>query len=59
MGTVLTCYEERFPDPDSRIRAMYINHVVRTISLEKAALRQPHKESYVSKVVEVLSKGRK
>jgi hypothetical protein len=57
MGTVLTCYEDGLRDPDSRICAMYIDHVVRAVSLE-AALRPPRKESYVSKVVKALSKER-
>lgn len=59
VDTVLTCYEEGLQDPDSRIRAIHTDHVVRTISSEKTALRQIHTESYVSKVVEVLRKYRK
>jgi hypothetical protein len=59
IDTVLTCYEEGLRDPDPRIRAIHIDHVVRTISLEKTSPRQAHTESYVSKVVEVLRKNRK
>jgi hypothetical protein len=59
IGTVLKCYEEGLRDPDPRIRAIHIDHVVRTISSEKTALRQAHPESYVSKVVDILRKNRK
>jgi hypothetical protein len=59
IDTVLTCYEEGLRDPDPRIRAIHIDHVARTISLEKTAPRHGHTESYVSKVVEVLRNNRK
>jgi hypothetical protein len=56
---VLTCYEEALQDPDVRIRAFHIDHIVRTTLPEKATLRQAHLESYVSKVFDVLRKNRK
>jgi hypothetical protein len=59
IDTVLKCYEEGLRDPDPRIRAIHIDHVVRTVSSEKTAMRQAHTESYVSKVVEVIRKNRK
>jgi hypothetical protein len=59
IDTVLTCYEEGLRDPDPRIRAIHIDHVVRTMSLEKTAPHQAHTESYVNKVVEVLRRNRK
>jgi hypothetical protein len=37
--TVLTCYEEGLQDQDPRIRAIHVDHIVRTISSEKTALR--------------------
>jgi hypothetical protein len=57
--TILTCYQEGLQDPDPRFRAVHVDHIVRTISSEKAALRQAHTELYVSKVVKVLSRNRK
>jgi hypothetical protein len=57
--TVFTCYEEGLQDPDAQIRAIHIDHIVRTILSEKATLRQAHPESYFSKVVDVLRKNRK
>jgi hypothetical protein len=57
--TILTCYEEGLQDPGLGVRAVHVDHVVRTISSEKAALRQAHTELYVSKVVKVLSRNRK
>jgi hypothetical protein len=45
-------------DLDARIRAIHTDHVVRTISSKKIALRQAHPESYVSKVVDVLKNNR-
>jgi hypothetical protein len=59
IGTVLTCYEEGFQDPDPRIRAIHINHAVCTISSEKTALHQIPRESYISRVIEVLKANRK
>lgn len=59
LDTVLTCYEEGLQDPDPHIRAIHIDHAVRTISSMKAAPRQVHIESNLSKVVEVLRKNRK
>jgi hypothetical protein len=58
-GAVLTCYEEGLQDADPRIRAIHIDHIVRTISSEKTVLCQAHTESHVSKVVGVLRKYRK
>jgi hypothetical protein len=46
-------------DPDARIRATHMDHIVRTISLEKTALRQAHPKSSVSKLVGALRKNRK
>jgi hypothetical protein len=57
--TVLTCYEEGLQDADPRIRAIHIDHIVRTISSEKTVQCQAHTESHVSKVIEVLRKYRK
>jgi hypothetical protein len=45
IDTILTCYEERLRDLSSRIRAIHIDHVVRTISSERSSLRQIHTES--------------
>jgi hypothetical protein len=59
VGTVLACYEEGLGDPNPRIRAIHIDHIARTISLEKTVLRHFHTESYVSNVVEVLRDNRK
>ena len=59
INTVLTCYEEGLQDPNPRTRAIHTDHIVRTVSLEKTALREAHTESYVSKVIEVLRKNRK
>jgi hypothetical protein len=58
-GTVLTCYEEGLQDADPRIRAIHIDHIVRTISSEKTVLCQAHTESHFSNVVGVLRKYRK
>jgi hypothetical protein len=52
--TVLTCYEEGLQDPDPRIGAIHVDQIVRTLSLEKTALRQAYAELYTSKVIEVL-----
>jgi hypothetical protein len=57
--TVLTCYEEGLQDPDPRVRAIHVDHIVRTISSEKTALRQAHTKLYISKVIEVLKANRK
>jgi hypothetical protein len=57
IDTVFTCYEERLQDSNPRIRAILIDHVVRTMSSEMTALRKAHTEPYVSKVVEVLRKN--
>ena len=59
IDTVLMCYEEGLQDPDARIRAIHIDHIVRTISSQKTALHQAHTDSYVSNLVEVLRKNRK
>jgi hypothetical protein len=59
IDTVLTCYEEVLQDPDARIGAIHIDHIVRTISSEKATLRQAHPVSYVSKELDVLRKNRR
>jgi hypothetical protein len=59
VDTVLTCYEEGLQDPDAQIRAIHIDHIVRTILSEKATLRQAHPESYFSKVFNVLKKNRR
>ena len=56
---VLTCYEEGLQDPDARVRATHMDHVVRTISSEKTALRQAHTELYISKAIEILKANRK
>ena len=57
--TVLTCYKEGPQDLDRRIRAIYADYIVCTISSEKIALRQAHTELYISKVIEVLKANRK
>jgi hypothetical protein len=59
INTVLTCYEEGLQDPEARIRAIHVNHIVRTISPQKTALRHAHTDSYVDNVVEVLRKNRR
>jgi len=57
-GTVLTSYKEGLQDADPRIRAIHIDRIVRIISSEKAVKCQAHRESHVSKIVEILRKRR-
>jgi hypothetical protein len=59
IDAVLTCYEEGLQDLDRGIRAIHVDHIVRTISSEKTALRQAHTELYISKVIEVSKANRK
>ena len=59
IDTVLTCYEEGLQDPNARVCAIHVDHIVRTISSEKTALHQAHTDLYVSNVAEVLRKNRK
>jgi hypothetical protein len=54
INTVLSCYEEGLQDPDSRIRAIHVGHIIHTISLGKIGLHQIPEESYISRVIEVL-----
>ena len=58
IDTVLTCYEEGLQDPDPRIRAIYIDHIVCTMSMERVAMRKASKEAYIDRVVEVLREHR-
>ena len=59
IDTVLTCYEEGLQDPDPRIRAIYIDHIVCTMSAERDFMRQAPKKPYISRVVEGLKEHRK
>jgi len=59
IDTVLTCYEEGLQDPDPRIRAIYIDHIVCTMSMERVVMRKASKEAYIDRVVEVLREHRK
>jgi hypothetical protein len=54
-----SCYEEGLWDPDPQIRAIYIDHIVCTMSVERVAMRKAFKEAYISMVVEVLEEHRK
>jgi hypothetical protein len=56
--TVLTCYEEGLQDPDPQIRAIYIDHIVCTMSAERDSMRQASEEPYIRMVVEVLKEYR-
>jgi hypothetical protein len=58
IDTVLTCYEEGLQDPDPQIRAIYIGHIVCTMSAERDSMRQASEEPYISMVVEVLKERR-
>lgn len=53
IDTVLMCYEEGLQDPEARIRAIHVDHIVYTILSEKTDLYQAHTNSYVNNVVEV------
>jgi hypothetical protein len=57
--TVLLCYEEGLQDPDSQIRAIHVDHIIRTISSEKIMLNQIPRESNISRVIGVLKANRK
>jgi hypothetical protein len=59
IDTVLTCYEEGLQDPDPQIRAIYIDHIVCTMSAERDFMRQASKETYISRVLEVVKEYRK
>jgi hypothetical protein len=59
IDTVLTCYEEGLQDPDPRIRAIYIDHIICTMSAERDSMRRASNEPYISRVVEVLEEHRK
>jgi hypothetical protein len=59
IDTVLNCYEEGLQDPDPQIRAIYIEHIVCTMSAERDSMRQASKEPYLSRVVKVLKEHRK
>jgi len=56
--TVLTCYEEGLHDPDPQIRAIYIDHIVCTMPMERVAMRKASKQAYIDRVVEVLREHR-
>ena len=43
IDTVLTCYEEGLQDPDPRTRAIYVDHIVCTMSMERVAMRKASK----------------
>jgi hypothetical protein len=58
IDTVLTCYEEGLQDPDPQIRAIYIDHIVCTMSAERDSMRRASKEPYISRMVEVLKEHR-
>jgi hypothetical protein len=59
IDTVLTCYEEGLQDPDPRIRAIYIDHIICTMSAERDSMRRASNEPYISRVVEVFEEHRK
>jgi len=56
--TVLTCYEEGLHDPDPQIRAIYVDHIVCTMQMERVAMRKASKQAYIDRVVEVLREHR-
>jgi len=49
--TVLTCYEEGLHDPDPQIRAIYVDHIVCTMQMERVAMRKASKQAYIDRVV--------
>jgi hypothetical protein len=59
IDTVLNCYEEGLQDPDPQTRAIYIDHIVCTMSAERDSMRQASREAYISRVVELLKIRRK
>lgn len=56
---VLTCYKEGLQDSDSRIRAIYIDRILCTMSAELIVMRHVRREPYFSRVVEILRDNRK
>lgn len=59
IDAVLTSYKEGLQDADPRIRAIYIDRILCTMSAELIVMRHVRREPYFSRVVEVLRDNRK
>jgi hypothetical protein len=55
---VLDCYKEGLRDPDPHIRGIHIDRLLCTMPAERIVMRQVGRESYMSRLIEILRDGR-
>lgn len=55
---VLDCYKEGLWDPDPRIRGIHVDRLLCTMLAERIVMRQVGRESYMSRLIEILRDGR-